>query len=483
MRLSANWGIPSKPRCQPFSHIHVVQRLKSTSTRTPRNYKPAYRSFDRLKSLDQQAKSSEDYYITAKLARRLQNLGFRNIQTVAKLFNHQRAEFERAKVATNKAIKIAATSRKWIETYEEALPSSEFEMMQDPKTLSQVFEAFGECDFHGQNMKRWGKLGPYSFLVAFEAGNTDAAIKTALIEMQKGDIRRETAEAVRETALNMTDWRAMTVWLYRATQMTHTKAGARDNYLMAKKLDSMLEAGDRIINRMPILEQYVPPWKFVFRAADHYLWHLQNDNPDSPECKQVEADLDNALQAGVNDWKDPEAAEELLRQKRTVGGKDVSDIPEGTERWVSLTTQSAMAGSILHSYRLAVHLLREEGWFWWRLDSDKKKVDPNTSFGGWWLNLSAALATHNANDMASRYTAMILLLREHDYKDMAYAWIENARKDLETCPKGPEMQLGIDQLKFLKDNWDDDDSMRKIKSYDYLDKEYARSLAKERIDG
>ena len=275
MRLSAYWNILSEPRCQPSSHILVAHRLASTSTRKPRNYKPAYRSFDRLKSLRKEAKSSEDYYITAKLARRLQNLGFRNIQTVAKLFNHQRAEFESGKVASNKAIKIAATSRKWIETYEEALPSSEFKMMQDPITLSQVFEAFGECDFHGQNMRRWGKLGQYSFLVASEAGNTNAAMKTALLEMQKGDIRRETAEAVRETAFKMTDWRAMTIWLYRATQMTHTKAGARDNYLMAKKLDSMLEAGDRIINRMPILEQYVPPWKFVFRAADHYLWHLE----------------------------------------------------------------------------------------------------------------------------------------------------------------------------------------------------------------
>ena len=251
MRPSAYWGIFSKPRCQPCSHIEVALRPKSTSTRTPRNYKPAYRSFDRLKSLNQQAKSAEDYYITAKLARRLQELGFRNVQTVTKLFNHQRAEFESGKVAANKAVKIAATSRKWIETYEEALPSSEFKMMQDPNTLSQVFEAFGECDFHGQNMRRWGKLGQYSFLVASEAGNTDATVKTALLEMQKGDIRRETAEALRGRAANMTDWRAMTMWLHRATQMTHTKAGARENYLMAKKLDSMLEPGDRIINRMP----------------------------------------------------------------------------------------------------------------------------------------------------------------------------------------------------------------------------------------
>lgn len=476
MRLSAYWGILRKPRCQPKSSIFVAHRLQSSSTRTPSNYKPASRNFDRLSSLNKQSQPPNEYYITANLARRLQHLGFRSIQTVVKLFNHHRFEFERAKVTPSRAIRLSATSRRWIETYEEALTSSECKLMTHPKVLSQIFEAFGEADFHGQNMKRWWKVGEYSFLAASEAGNIDAALKTALIEMQKKGIRRETAETLRETALSMADWRAMSIWLSYVTQVTQTKAGARDNYMMAKKLDSMLEPGDRIIKRMPVLEQYVPPWKFVFKAADHYLWHLQNEDPDSPECKQVEADMDAALQAGVDVWKDAEAAEELLRQKRTAGGKAIRDIPEGTARWVSLTTHSAMAGSILHSYRLAAHHLREEGWFWWL--TGKKELDPARSLGMEWLQLSAALATHNANNMASRYTALILLLREHGFKHEGYAWIDLARTDLDNCPPDPAMQLGIDQLQFLEESWMDDDKMI-VKSYQYLDKEYARSLAEE----
>jgi len=457
--LRAYFGNVSRSRSLAVSYIYHAARPWSSSTacraKLPRNYRPARRRFDLLRQLDEKS-HAEDYYITAKLAKRLGELGFRSIPIVVKLFNHQRAELERSKAAADRAIKLSTINQKWIRTYEEALSYDEVALLTDPKILPRIFEVFGEADFHRQNRQRWQRLGYYTLCAAFEAGEVEAALKVAFLEYgQHGKVQRRTAESIKQHAMKMTDWRTMTVWIFLTTQESHTKEVARDNYLMAKKLDSMLEPSKRTMERTEIFQNYRPPWQLVFSAANHYLSHFDKHDP---EGDPVQEDLERAVREGVEKWKDPEAAHELLLLP--------NEVKKFSDRWVSLMTMSAMDGSGEHCVRLALYHLARDGWLSHHLDENDewvavdRKEKPKSWVGIEWLGLSAALENGNASIKTKRYLRLALLLREHGLAKEALLWFSTAKSDLQDQCIDPDGKW-VDYIDGFEKHWFNDEFVKR----------------------
>lgn len=339
--------------------------------------------------------------------------------------------------------------------YEAELTPAEVELMSDPSVLRQVFAAFSEADYHQQNIQNYRRLGLYSLHVLFEAGDVEAGLKIAAREIvSPTGLRRPTAEFIREQAMARTDWRAMTIYLWHTLQSAHPKAAAEENYHLAKELFDMVEPGNRLVQRVSVFEQFVGPWKLLHDAADHYLYHLDESDPLSD---QVQNDLDMALRAGVEEWKDPEAAKLILGQK--------DEIEKDSTRWLTLTTQAAMAGSENHCYDLAIYHLRRDGWI---SRGAPEKTKPTSWMGIEWLALSAALSMNSARQMTRRYLALAHILRESGQVEKGYEWLPVAKEHLQDAGLDPDKSMA-EYLDGFRQTWYDDDLLGP-RADDFLDR-------------
>nr|KAK5436031.1 hypothetical protein LTR18_009610 [Exophiala xenobiotica] len=464
--LRAYFGTVSKSRSPAVSYIYHGPRPWSSSTacraKRPANYRVARRKYDLLRQLNEKS-GLEDYYIPASLAKKLREFGFRSIPMVVKLFNHHRDELERSKAAADRAIKLSTTNQQWIRTYEEALSYDEIALLTDPKILPRIFEAFGEADFHRQNRHRWSALGHYTLCAAFEAGDVEAALKVAFLEYRMhGKVQRRITEFIKQDAMKMTDWRTMTVWLFLTTKESHSKAVARDNYIMAKKLDSMLEPSNRTVKRTETFQQYQGSWYLVFSAANHYLSHFDKHDP---EGDPVQEDLERAVREGVEKWKDPEAAHELLLLP--------NEVKKFSDRWVSLMTESAVDGSGEHCVRLALYHLARDGWLSHHLDENDewvtvdRKEKPKSWVGIEWLGLSAALENGNASIKTKRYLRLALLLREHGLAKEALPWFSAAKSDLQDQCIDPD-EKWVDYIDGFEKHWFNDEFVTRSSEDDWF---------------
>ncbi|EXJ89193.1 hypothetical protein A1O3_02259 [Capronia epimyces CBS 606.96] len=258
--------------------------------------------------------------------------------------------------------------------------------------------------------------GIYALQVAFDAGDSEAAIDTALAEVKSSPgLRRTTYEYIKEMALARADWRAMTIYLWHMLQTAQKKPVTQENYLLAKDLYRMMEPSQKQDNKLPFLQSFELPWKLLHDAADHHLYHLD----DGPESDAVQEDLDMALREGVSKWSDPRAAEMILNQ--------IGEVEKHSPRWVSLMTQSAMGGNADSCLELAMYHLQKDGWY-------PKRSDTNNKTKNWigieWLALSAALSTSDARVMVRRYLALAHILRESGCAKEGYAWLPTAKENV-----------------------------------------------------
>lgn len=298
--------------------------------------------------------------------------------------------------------------------------------------------------------------GIYALQVAFESGESEAAIDTALAEIKSSSgLRRKTYEHIREMALARADWRAMTLYLWHMLQTAQKKPVTQENYLLAKRLYSMMEPSQKQDNKLPFLQSYELPWKLLHDAADHYLYHLD----DGPESDAVQEDLDMALREGVSKWSDPRAAEMILSQ--------IGEVEKHSPRWVSLTTQSAMGGNADSCLELAMYYLQKDGWYPQRSDNKAKSW-----IGIEWLALSAALSTSDARTMVRRYLALAHILRENGYAKEGYSWLPTAKENVHEAGLDQRGEM-IEYLDGFQRHWYDDEIMVAT-SDEFLDTAEAR---------
>ncbi|KIX05830.1 uncharacterized protein Z518_03803 [Rhinocladiella mackenziei CBS 650.93] len=423
-------------------------------TAVPSNYQTAAKQSQLMKSL--QSTEPEDYYVTGELARTLQSLGFQSILMPVKALRRHRDELYKTKVSPSAAIRNALSSQKWRQIYEEALTVAELHLLRDPMVMRQLFHALGRADVHPQNLKKYGFMGLYSLQAALEAGETVAVMDAAMTEIHFRDsLSKPTFELVKEKAFaKVDDYRALTVYLWHMVQMSQTKAVARENYLMAKELYNMVEPGVHTEKMTPLLQSILPPWRVLFRAADHYLYHLG----DGPISDSVQEDLDMALREGVSKWNDPQAAELILGQK--------DEVQKYSQQWVTLATQAAMAGSGKSCFELAMYFLRKDGWY--PAVKPQSATKENKSWIGIeWLALSAALSTDNTRDMTMRYVGLAHLLSENGHADEGHSWLAIAKENLDDTYLDPRGEM-IAYVDGFYQHWYDK-SLLLTKAKDFLE--------------
>ncbi|KIW44721.1 uncharacterized protein PV06_03173 [Exophiala oligosperma] len=442
---------------RPFSSSASLR-----AARKPPNMKPVRNRQNNLTRLNKGPSPLDNYYITLALGQKLTKLGFRSIPTVVKLFNHHRAELQRAKILHDRAVPVSLHNSQWTRTYEEALTSDEVALVLNPSILPHIFEAFGEADFHRQNVGKFAQLGYYSLCCAFEAGDLEAAIKVAFIEHQSKKVSSKVSGFIKQHAAKRSDWRTMSLWCELATEMSHSKEGAEANYLLAKELDTILEPSNRPMSRAEMFERYRPTWSLVHDSANHYLSHFDRDDP---EGDPVQKDLDNAIRDGVKKWKDPKAAHELLLLP--------GEVKKFSDRWLSLLTMSAMEGSAEHCVRLALYHLGKDGWLNHHLDENDdwvvsdRKDKPKNWIGIEWLGLSAALENADASLKTRRYLRLALLLREHGLEKDAMPWLTAAKHDLEDQGLDTDREW-IEYIDGFEQHWYNEEFMTRTSEEDWF---------------
>ncbi|EHY57853.1 hypothetical protein ABEF95_014301 [Exophiala dermatitidis] len=426
----------------PTPYIYHVYRLWSSSPpcrakKLPTYYKPSVISRNQIDALV--GSNPSNYYITADLAGTLRRLGFQSVHTVVKLVNQHRRELQQNKCAPNAAVRMAATSQQWQRVYKSTLNSLEAKLLQDPNILRQIFHAFGKADLHFQNIKKMAHLGIYALQVAFDNGDEDAAIDTALAEVKSsGGLRQKTYDYIKKMALARADWRAMTIYLWHMLQSAQKKQVTEENYLLAKDLYAMLEPSQKQDKTLPFLRSFELPWKLLHDAADHYLYHLE----EGGESDAVQEDLDMALREGVSKWSDPRAAEMILNQ--------LGEVEKHSPRWISLITQSAMGGNSDSCFALAMYHLEKDGWY-----PKPSATKAKSWIGVEWLALSAALSTSDARTMVRRYLALAHILRENGHGKEGYAWLPTAKANVFDAGLDPNLEM-VKYLDGFQQHWFDD---------------------------
>jgi hypothetical protein len=312
---------------------------------------------------------------------------------------------------------------------EEFLDSSTATRLCQPEVLARALHLLGQTFMHKQNLfwdEAWRTL-----TAAFEGGNDDAGLDMAAYHLVSS--RRHSAFSPRLDAFIKTrareekDWRAMSLHLGALlNQPEKSKESEREYYEMALELrDLTVPSRVATDSNAWLLRGHYPTWALVNAYAKRYLKRL-DPQTEKNEIEAVQRERSQAVREGVDDWKDPDAALERLR--------DSDVLPRHSSQWLDLAAATAAGGSADAALDLAIYHLTQDGW-----RSKDLSRTPTEFQGIEWLAASAVLSSGNASRTTSTFLAVMYLLHEHRYVEDEEYWFAFAKSfllDAELDPGG-----------------------------------------------
>jgi len=312
--------------------------------------------------------------------------------------------------------------------------------MRSPDVLPRLFHAGGRADLHERNARSCHETGIYSLQVAFEGGVSKAGVDCGVAQVASSGCMSPNIYAfIKKQALARSDWLAMATYLDCTLRTPQPAEVARESYLLAKHLSSLLRLDDQPVNMASPLRQYERPWKLLHDAANQYLSSVDENDLSS---RIVQQDLNNALHDGIYKWNDPRAARMLLEQK--------SGVKRYSSEWLSLMTQSAMSCDAQSCFELGKYYLEKDGW-----RPAQGAAKGKSRLGLEWIELGAALSTQDPEQMTKGYLFLALLLREHGFADEGLEYLVAGKESLE----GNRYDLRGEKAQYLQsfeDHWNDD---------------------------